>query len=231
MVEDYLPMIIKNFEKRGLKVVVYKDSFTTMPLGIGDGTEQLRADLFNKAVKDPEIKAIFAFWDGYGAMHVLDKIDYKAFRESRKIFVVFSDETAIGFALFEKAGVVTFHGPMVGASLNYREMGCFDNLFAMLMNPKLETELYNIDDATPFKIFKEGTCMAQVFGGNMCLIQSLIGTPYELSYKNKILFFEEVKEYAYRIHRMLWQLKLAGKLNELVGIIIGTLTPVCRETQ
>ena len=110
-------------------------------------------------------------------------------------------------------------------------MGCFDNLFAMLMNPKLETELYNIDDATPFKIFKEGTCMAQVFGGNMCLIQSLIGTPYELSYKNKILFFEEVKEYAYRIHRMLWQLKLAGKLNELVGIIIGTLTPVCRETQ
>lgn len=231
MFEQRLPYITENLEKRGFKVVVYKESFETTPLGLGDGTEQLRADLFNKAVKDPEIKAIFSFWGGYGAMHTLDKIDYKAFRENKKIFVGFSDETAVELAIFEKAGVITFHGPMVGASLNYKETKTFDNLFEILMNPKPQIELYNIDDDSPFKAYKLGVCEAQVFGGNMCLIQCLIGTPYEPSYKDKILFFEEIEENDYRIHRILWQLKLAGRLDDLAGIIIGTITPAQGETE
>lgn len=66
--------------------------------------QNLRADLFNQAVKSPEIKAIFYFWCGYGAMHILDKIDYKAFRKIRKICVGFSSETAVKLAILEKAG-------------------------------------------------------------------------------------------------------------------------------
>jgi muramoyltetrapeptide carboxypeptidase len=230
-INDKLPKITADLEKRGFKVEVYNDSFKPTKLGLGDGTEQERADLFNKAVKDPGIKAIFSFRGGYGAMHILDKIDYDAFRENRKIFVGFSDETAIHLAILEKAKVITFHGPMVGATINYQETKCFDNLFEMLMNPKAETELCNIDDNTPFKAYKSGECEAQVFGGNACLIQSLIGTPYEPSYKKKILFFEEISENPYRIHRMLWQLKLAERLKEVSGIIIGTLTPAPNETE
>ena len=120
---------------------------------------------------------------------------------------------------------------MVGASLNWKETVCFDNLFDMLMTPRAETELRNIDDDSLFKAYKSGECEAKVFGGNMCLVQSLIGTPYEPSYKGKILFFEEIEENAYRIHRMLWQLKLAGRLDELEGIIIGKLIPVKGETE
>lgn len=230
-VEERLPIIIENLEKRGFGVVVYKDSFRPTPLGLGDGTEQLRADLFNKAVRDPEIKAIFTFWGGYGSMHILDKIDYKVFRENRKVLVGFSDETALELAIFEKAGIITFHGPMVGASLNYKETKCFDNLFDMIMNNNDKIELCNIDDDTEFKILKKGSCEAPVFGGNMCLIQCLVGTPYEPSYKDKILFFEEVDEEDYRIHRMLWQLKLAGRLDELAGIIIGKMAPAEGETE
>lgn len=164
-------------------------------------------------------------------MQILDKIDYEEFRKNRKIFVGFSDETAIELAIFEKSGVITFHGPMVGASLNWKETVCFDNLFDMLMTPRAETELRNIDDDSLFKAHESGKCEARVFGGNMCLVQSLIGTPYEPSYKGKILFFEEIEENAYRIHRMLWQLKLAGRLDELEGIIIGKLIPVKGETE
>ena len=85
--EERISEITKNLEKRGFKVVTYEEAFTASPLQLGDETEQLRADLFNKAVKDPNINAIFAIWSGYGAMHLLDKIDYEAFRENKKIFV------------------------------------------------------------------------------------------------------------------------------------------------
>ena len=162
-------------------------------------------------------------------MHVLDKIDYEAFRENRKIFVGSSDETALELALFEKAEIITFYSPMVGSTRNGSK--CFDNLFEIIMNPKEKTKLCNIDDCTPFKTYKSGSCTAQVAGGDLSLIQSLIGTPYEPDYKNKILFFEEINEEAYRIHRMLWQLKLTGRLDKLAGIIIGALTPVEGETE
>jgi len=229
--EERISEVTKDLEQRGFNVVTYEEAFTPSPLGLGDGTERVRADLFNKAVKDPNIDAIFAIWGGYGAMHLLDKIDYEAFRENRKIFVGYSDITAISSAIFEKSGVITFHGPMMGKEPNWKETLCFDNLFDMLMNPKPQTELCNIDDKTSFKMFKSGKCDAQVFGGNMCLIQCLIGTPYEPNWKDKILFFEEIGENDYRIHRILWQLKLAGRLNEISGIIIGAITPNEGETE
>ena len=80
ILEERLPVILKDLQDRGFEAVIYKDSFTSTPLGLGDGTEQLRAVLFNRAVKGPEIKAVFSFKGGYGAMQILDKIDYEAFR-------------------------------------------------------------------------------------------------------------------------------------------------------
>lgn len=226
-----LPHVVEQLKKRGFNVVVYEDSFKVSPLGLGEGTEQSRADAFNRAVKDPDIKAIFSFWGGYGAMHILDKIDYEAYRENRKIFVGFSDETVIELAILEKAGVITFHGPMVGTSFNFGQTKTFDNLFDMLMNPQQETELKNIDDESSFRVYKSGEAQGEIFGGNLCLIGCLIGTPYEPDYKDKILFFEEIQEDDYRIHRALWQLKLAGRLDELCGIIIGKLTPNPNENE
>lgn len=231
ILQERLPFVVDALKNRGFNVVVCDDLFKTTALDVGDGTEQFRADVFNKAVKDPAIKAIFAFWGGYGAMQVLDKIDYEEFRKNRKIFVGFSDITAAEMAIFQKSGIVTFHGPMVGASLNYKETITFDNLFDMLMNPVETTELKNIDDESNFLVYRPGDITGKVVGGNLCLLQNLVGTPYEPDYKGKILFIEEVQENAYKIHRMLWHLKLAGKLDNLAEIIIGSLTPVTDETE
>ena len=242
VLENYnsrIDLIVEKLKDRGFEVVVYEDVFVKTPLELGEGTEKLRADLFNKAVHDPEIKAIFAFCGGYGAMQVLDKIDYDAFRDSRKIFVGFSDETAIELAIFEKAGVITFHVPMVGSTLNYEETRTFDNLFDILMNPRKSFELRNIDDDSKFKVYenvgqhknKYDKSSGKLVGGNLCLMQNLVGTPYEPNYENKILFFEEVEESCYRIHRTLWHLKLAGKLDNVSGIVIGKLTPVSCESE
>ncbi len=101
MFNERISYIVKSLEQRGFKVEVITESLRNSQLELGDGTEQLRADLFNKAVKDPDIKAIFSIWGGYGAMHLLDKIDYEAFRKNRKIFVGFSDETAIESAILK----------------------------------------------------------------------------------------------------------------------------------
>lgn len=117
------------------------------------------------------------------------KIDFDAFREKKPIFVGFSDGTALMVPLFEKSGSVTFHGPMVGASINWERKKTFDVLFDLLMNSKPATKLINIDDNSPFKVFKEGTAEGRVVGGNLWENQRLMGTPYEIDLTDKILFF------------------------------------------
>lgn len=221
-----LSLITQKLQARGFEVVIPENIFKpSAKLGLGDGTEQARANLFNEAVKDPEIKAIFAFWGGYGAIHTIDKIDFDAFRERKPIFVGFSDETALMVPLFEKSGIVTFHGPMIGASINWEQEKTFDVLFDMLMNSKPATKLINIDDNSPFKVFKEGTAEGRVVGGNLWEIQHLMGTPYEIDLTDKILFFEEVnEEEPYRIHSALWQIKLNKNFDKVKGIVMGALT-------
>jgi len=224
--------VTKNLQDRGFKVIVKEDSFTETPTTFGDReTAQLRANLFNEAVKDPEIKAILAFWGGYGATQTLDLIDYDAFRKNRKIFVGFSDETAVELAILKRSRVITFHGPMIGSSLNHKETKTFDNLFDMLMNPKSKIELVNIDDGSSFEAKVDGEAQGIVVGGNLSLIQSLIGTKLDSDWKNKILFFEETEEGKERISRILDHFALAGKFDGLAGIIIGSLSPIEGQTE
>ena len=226
LAETRLSLITKKLQARGFEVLVSKNIFKPSDkLCLGDGTEQTRADLFNEAVKNQEVKAIFAFWGGYGAIHTLNKIDFESFREKKPIFVGFSDETALMVPIFEKSGVITFHGPMVGASINWEQEKTFEVLFNMLMNSKSETELVNIDDNSPFKVFKPGKAEGRVVGGNLWEIQHLMGTPYEIDLTDKILFFEEVnEEEPYRMHAALWQIKLNKNFDKIKGIVIGALT-------
>lgn len=219
-----IPEIVKNLRQKGFKAKVYDESFTATNLDLGDETKQLRADIFNKAVKDPEIKAIFAFCGGSGTMQTLDKIDYDSFRQNNKIFVGFSDETAAELAILKKSGVITFHGPLLGSTLNYKKDKTFDNLIQILTNSQDKTEIYNIDDNSSFKSFNGKSGSGEICGGNLCLMQCLMGTQYCPDYENKILFFEETEGSAHGIHRILWQFKLAGILDKLSGVVIGTFS-------
>lgn len=213
---ELIDQAVDFLEQRGFVVVVADD----MGIGTDDLTGQLRANAFNNLVKDAEIKAIFCLRGGYGSMHLLDKIDYATFRKNKPIFVGYSDVTAMHIAIFQQAGVVTFHGPMLVSNADQDK--AFEVLFEQLMNPQEETVLKNIDE-TEFLVFHEGTAEGEVVGGNMVLISSLMGTDDEIDLKDKILFIEEIGEAPYKLHIILWQLKLAGKLEDLSGIMIGDI--------
>ena len=220
---------INKLKSYGLEVEFYDESFKASEF-VGDDTAEIRANLFNKAVKDKSIKAIFDIYGGLCAIQTLDKIDYEAFRENKKIFVGYSDASIVGQAIFKKSGVITFHGPMPGASYHLNETLCFDNLFDILMNPKSEFELKNIDDNTPFKVYKEGNCEGRIVGGNHWEMQHLMGTPFEIEFENKIFFFEDnwscvSKGEAYRVNSDMWQMLILNKnIEKLSGIIAGPLT-------
>ena len=206
----------------GFEVVIADNIDLDTEFGVGDGSEQVRAEAFNALARDPEIKEIFCLRGGYGAMHLLQNIDYEALRRNRPIIIGYSDITALHTAIVQNAGLVTFHGPML--SSNYGQQEAFDLLFEMLMAPKAAFPLENID-GTAFITINEGYAEGIIVGGNMTLLSSLMGTEYELDVKDKILFIEETGEAPYRLHRYIWQLKLAGLLDEVAAVVIGDILP------
>ena len=220
--EGRLDAVIEFLTAKGFDVILADDMFVDTQYGVGDGSAKIRADAFNALVRDPEIKAIFCIRGGYGSMHLLPYLDYEAMRQNRPIIVGYSDITAMQIAILQNAGLVTFHGPML--SPNYGQEKAFGLLFDILMNPSGEIPLENID-GTEFSVINEGTAEGVIVGGNMTLISSLMGTPYEIDLKGKILFIEELDEAPYKLHRYMWQLKLAGKLDEAAAVLIGDILP------
>ena len=218
--------IVEFLTEKSFDVVISDDMFIETPLDVGDGTEEIRAAAFNKLVRDPEIKAIFCIRGGYASMHLLPLLDYAAMRENRPIIVGYSDITAMQTAILQNAGLITFHGPML--SSNYGQDESFDLLFDMLMN-KLEEPLTSFPleniDGTEFSVINEGVAEGVIAGGNMTLISALMGTPYEIDLREKILFIEELEEPPYRLHSYIWQLKLTGKLDQVAAIVVGDILP------
>ena len=219
---ERLRLAVEFLESRGFEVVVADDIEVQSELGVGDGTDQMRADAFNKLARDPDVKAIFCLRGGYGSMHLLPFIDYEALRRNRPIVVGYSDITALQTAILQNAGLVTFHGPML--SSNYGQEESFDLLFKLLEEPKESFPLRNLE-GTEFSAINSGIAEGIVVGGNMTLISVLMGTPYEPDFKDKILFIEEVGEAPYKLHRYMSQLKLSGKLDGAAAIVIGDISP------
>jgi muramoyltetrapeptide carboxypeptidase len=193
------------------------------------GSDQARADELNAAIHDPKVRAIFPCRGGYGLTRILDRIDYAALRRNPKIITGFSDLTALHLAISREARVVTFHSPMPDASLwqNDKEhafaVSSFERtVFADRYKPG--TMGYSIefpsDQPRPTTLVG-GKAHGRLAGGNLTLISSTLGTPYALEPTGKILFIEDVHEAPYRIDRYLSQLRLAGVLDKIVGVVAG----------
>lgn len=173
---------------------------------------------------DRDVKAVFCLRGGYGSIRLLDKIDYDMIKRNPKIFIGYSDITALHLAINKYSNLITFHGP-VGLSRFTKftsdsfERALFDDdEIGELNNPELKSNFRSI---YPCRTIKQGIAKGEITGGNLSLISSLMGTKYEMDAKGKILMIEEVGEQPYRIDRMLSQLKLAGKFDEASGVIIG----------
>lgn len=191
------------------------------PLGYLSASDDARADEFNRALRAPDADAIFCVRGGYGTLRILDRLDYDAARRHPKLLVGYSDITALQLALYQKAGWKSVSGPMVGVewgAMDADEERLFDALvggFAgEIVGPKNER-------LVPMR---SGDATGTLLGGNLALVARLVGTPYLPDLTGAILFLEDVYEEPYKIDGLLAQLKLAGVLERLGGLVFGAFT-------
>lgn len=169
---------------------------------------------------DPEVSAIFSLRGGAGATRLLDRVDYKLVAENPKIFVGYSDITALSLALFAKAGLVNFSGPMITTELLAPSIYTEEHFWNILSDPLYSRSLLNSPHHR-FTCIKPGTASGTILGGNLSVLSSMVGTPYLPSFHNALLFIEDVNEPAYRIDRMLSQLFNAGLAQQCNGLMFG----------
>lgn len=190
--------------------------------GYLSGTDEVRACDVNRMFLDDEVDAIMCVRGGYGTTRMLDLLDYEAIAAHPKIFMGFSDITAMHIAMLQKAELATFHGPMATSDWT-EEMHPFS--FASMMRAIGTAEpmgaLQNAPDYHARRMVNPGCAEGQLVGGNLTLIASLLGTPYELDTKGRILFIEEIGEHTYCVDRLLTQLRLAGKFEDCAGVVFG----------
>ncbi|MFN2596371.1 MAG: LD-carboxypeptidase [Pyrinomonadaceae bacterium] len=189
-----------------------------------------RLDDLHAMFRDPEVKAVFCIRGGYGSMQLLDHIDYDLIRRNPKVFLGYSDITAMHLAILRHAGLVTFHGPIVLSTFtDYTQQNFRRALFdtrppGKLTNP---AESNALRPEHPLRTIRGGTASGQLVGGNLSLVTALMSTPYEIETRGRVLFLEDVGEEPYRIDRMLSQLRLAGKLDQAAAVVFGE----CSECQ
>lgn len=203
-------------ESWGLKVELAKHAGASS--GRFAGTEKQRTEDFQKALDDEEIRLIFCSRGGYGAVHLLDKLDFTLFRQNPKWLVGYSDITAL-HQLFQYNGYTSIHGPM-GRHLTVEAAG---DPSSITLKEMLFGRL-NPLECLPHKLNREGTARGILRGGNLSVFYGLRGTRYDIPPEGTILFLEDVGERPYHIDRMMNNLKIGGILERISGLIVGQFT-------
>ncbi|RNI26781.1 S66 peptidase family protein [Rufibacter latericius] len=213
----------ESMEALGLKVKLGKHVFDRF--GYLAGTDQARAEDVNAMFSDKSVQGILAIHGGWGCARLLPLLDYKTIQKNPKALIGYSDITALLLAITAKTGLVTFHGPVGSATWNkfsvdsFRQV-LFDASPALFENPKelgdnLTFTKDRITTITP------GTARGKLMGGNLTVLTALMGSDYLPLWKDAILFLEDTNEAVYRVDRMFTQLKLAGVLDQVKGVVFG----------
>jgi muramoyltetrapeptide carboxypeptidase len=208
--------------RQGVAILQEMGFHVKFPQNLWPGQEYLadsdekRGHEFNRLVQDVEIKGLISARGGYGCLRMLDKIDIDAVVDNPKIVVGLSDITILQNYLYERTGLVSLHGPVV-TSLPGADAETLTGLYSCLTH--MVPQSINPEN---IEILRQGPDMsAPLVGGNLASLVTLLGTPYDFSWDKKIVFLEDINEPVYKIDRMLTQLKLAGKLDNIAGLILG----------
>ena len=180
------------------------------------GADDHRAEFVNRFFVDKTIDAIVCARGGYGSLRILHLLDYDVIAKNPKIFVGFSDITALLTVLFDRCGLVTFHGPVVTSLADASENSRHSLWQAVSSDRVLKIQVPDGITVSP------GSGSGILSGGNLNTLCHLVGTPFAPSFANKILFLEDRAEAPYKIDRMLMQMKLADCFHGLAGIVLGS---------
>lgn len=219
-VERFAPAV-SAVENMGFEPVVYESCRASHGYFAGD--DELRANDINSAFADTAIDGVLCIRGGYGAQRLMNRIDFDLIAANPKFFCGYSDITALHIMINQHCGFVTFHAPMASTEFYQKVDGYTMDSYKNSMAGNFYGELKNPADM-PLQPLVNGKARGILTGGNLSLIASSVGTPYEIDTKGKILFLEDVDEEPYRIDRMLTQLKMSGKLRDCAGILLGYWT-------
>ncbi len=226
---DYLARGVAELESLGFRVkhrqdILDKARYTA-------GSDQRRAEELMEAFADPEVKAVWAARGGYGVMRILPFLDEEVLRANPKVFIGYSDLTALHLYLYQRFGWVTFHGPMAAKDLaSGKENYDRETLLAAITKAKPMGEIKSANTG----MLHHGSGQAvsgRLLGGCLTLITAMMGTPDELDTHDSILFLEDTGTRPYAIDRMLQQLRLAGKFDGVRGIVFGEMTDCIQNSE
>ncbi len=225
---------------RGFEFKFYGDIYRSSGYLAGD--DDTRANELMAAFADPETAAVWCARGGYGVLRLIDRIDFDVIRQNPKAFVGFSDITALHVAINQRAGLITFHGPNIQDGFGKpddmpppNELALWQNLcgqaaIGQSLHPvdqagpqstaAYEYDLHASANAAP-RTIRGGVATGPLIGGNLSVLCGMLGTPFEVETEGQILFLEDIGERLYRVDRYLTQLRLAGKLNEVAGVLLG----------
>jgi len=216
MAKEKAQTCIDTLQKWGFDVMLGK-TLGSSSINYFSGSDDDRRDELQAMLDDENINAILFGRGGYGMGRIIDQLDFKKFKKRPKWLIGFSDITVLHCHLNRRLNIAALHAPMA-AAFNNGENEFIRSLHNAITGKKTKYQHFL------HPLNKIGSAKGELVGGNLSLLAHLCGTASELVTKHKILFIEDTGEYIYNTDRMLYQLKRAGKLDKLAGLIVGVFT-------
>ncbi len=204
---------IRVLENLGYKVKIPKEIFEKKRYLAGD--DVLRANIINQLFSDSDIDGIMCARGGFGAMKLLDYLDWNLIKNNPKLFIGFSDISSLLLSILDKTANIVIHGPTIVSLANAQDK-TIESFHSTILGRVDEIAVDKVKTLIP------GQCTGIFKGGNISTISHLVGTKFQPDFKNCILFLEDIGEPAYKIDRMLSQMKMAGMFKQLSGVVTGS---------
>ncbi|PYQ60566.1 MAG: LD-carboxypeptidase [Acidobacteria bacterium] len=224
---DEIQFAKEQMEAIGFKVEIGPHAFDKW--GYFAGRDRDRADDINRMFADDRIAGVVCYTGGWGSPRVLPYLDFDLIARKPKVLIGYSDITALLNPIHQRTGLITFHGPVGGSVFDEYTLNNFRRVVmtgepagALEPPPKKPADL--VDRTNRIIRLAPGKASGPLVGGNLTMVASLMGTPYEIDTVGAIFFLEDVDEELYRIDRMLTQLALGGKFARMAGFVFGRCT-------
>ncbi|HEX4757377.1 MAG TPA: LD-carboxypeptidase [Terracidiphilus sp.] len=208
---------IEALRELGFAPALSNSALVRGPLYFAGTSQQRLADL-HAAFADETTAVVMCLRGGYGSNYLLNAIDVNLIRKRPKPFFAYSDLTGIQLRFLDELGLPAFHGPMLAADF-YLDDGVHMESF----RAALAGAPYCVGAAEGLRALKPGAAGGILYGGCLSILVSLLGTEWEPQTEDKLLFLEDTGAKPYQVDRMLWQLRHAGKLDGVRGIVFGEM--------